>query len=60
MIRLGNIAVMALMVFGYGHRTAAQGFVSNCTWKTARMHGSLLGMYCHNDNWRDFSYGWTW
>ncbi|KAK7757761.1 hypothetical protein SLS62_000139 [Diatrype stigma] len=60
MIRLSNIASMVLVVLGFGQQAVAQGFVSNCTWKTARMSGSFLGMYCHNDNWAHFSYGWTW
>ncbi|KAI1339642.1 hypothetical protein F5Y15DRAFT_80405 [Xylariaceae sp. FL0016] len=38
----------------------AQGFITNCTWQTGFMTDSLLGMYCNNDNWDDFSYDWTW
>ncbi len=60
MNRLGKIAVMALFVLSSGRLAAAQDFVTNCTWKTAKMSGSVLGMYCHNDNWAHFSYDWTW
>ncbi|KAK8114652.1 uncharacterized protein PG998_000853 [Apiospora kogelbergensis] len=38
----------------------AQGFVGNCTWQSANLTGSYLGMYCNDDDWTDYSYQWTW
>ncbi|KAJ1333875.1 CVNH domain-containing protein [Microdochium nivale] len=37
------------------------GFMTNCTWQGAQFdtERGLLEMYCNNDNWVDFDYGWT-
>ncbi|RYO79044.1 hypothetical protein DL766_009478 [Monosporascus sp. MC13-8B] len=60
MTLLGRLIALVLTVLGVCRMTAAQDFVTNCTWKTARMVDSYLGMYCNNDNWAHYSYGWTW
>lgn len=60
MTRFGNVATAALAVLSLAQHASAQGFLTNCTWQTAQMAGSLLGMYCHNDNWAEFSYDWSW
>ena len=60
MTRFGHATAAALATLCLGRGATAQQFLTNCTWKTARMVGSLLGMYCHNDNWAEFSYDWSW
>ncbi|KAI0136385.1 hypothetical protein BJ170DRAFT_601556 [Xylariales sp. AK1849] len=39
---------------------SAQGFVQNCTWRSANLTDQFLGMYCNDDNWAQFGYKWTW
>ncbi|KAK6841938.1 hypothetical protein PG987_002798 [Apiospora arundinis] len=38
----------------------SQGFLGNCTWQSANLTGSLLGMYCNDDDWANYGYQWTW
>lgn len=37
----------------------SQGFLGNCTWQSANLTGSLLGMYCNDDDWANYGYQWT-
>ncbi|KAH8675447.1 hypothetical protein BX600DRAFT_507686 [Xylariales sp. PMI_506] len=39
---------------------SAQGFIHNCTWRSANLTSTYLGMYCNTDNWVDFEYTWSW
>jgi hypothetical protein len=38
---------------------SAQGFVNNCTWRSANLTGSFLGMYCRDDDTAHYGYKWT-
>ncbi|KAK7970712.1 hypothetical protein PG988_009785 [Apiospora saccharicola] len=37
----------------------SQGFLNNCTWQSANLTGSFLGMYCNDDDWADYGYQWS-
>ncbi|KAI1493702.1 hypothetical protein F5X96DRAFT_666460 [Biscogniauxia mediterranea] len=52
--------ITLLSILGVFHGVNSQGFITNCTWQTSLLQDSWLGMYCNNDDWRDFAYDWTW
>ncbi|KAK8049551.1 hypothetical protein PG994_011281 [Apiospora phragmitis] len=38
----------------------SQGFLGNCTWQSANLTGSFLGMYCNDDDIDNDGYQFTW
>lgn len=49
-----------LAALAVGPHVHGQGFLTNCTWQTAMFVDSYLGAYCNNNNWKIYSYDWTW
>ncbi|KAI1375500.1 hypothetical protein F4677DRAFT_107965 [Hypoxylon crocopeplum] len=55
-----SFLAVLMVALGAGQLVNAQGFITNCTWQTGFMVDSLLGVYCNNDDWANYSYDWTW
>ncbi|KAK8082075.1 hypothetical protein PG996_000856 [Apiospora saccharicola] len=47
-------------LLGFLGLVESQGFLNNCTWQSANLTGSFLGMYCNDDDWADYGYQWSW
>ncbi|KAI1872697.1 hypothetical protein JX265_005577 [Neoarthrinium moseri] len=54
---LSSILTLGLALLGL---VSAQGFVGNCTWRSANLTDHFLGMYCNDNDWVHFGYKWTW
>jgi hypothetical protein len=52
------LATMITLFATLGH-VAAQGFLGNCTWRGANLTGTLLGMYCQDDDHVHFETQWS-
>ncbi|KAK8138625.1 hypothetical protein PG984_002005 [Apiospora sp. TS-2023a] len=46
-------------LLGFLGLVESQGFINNCTWQSANLTGSFLGMYCNDDDWADYGYQWS-
>lgn len=53
------LAATLACVLGLVGLAESQGFLGNCTWQSANLTGSLLGMYCNDDDIADYGYQWT-
>lgn len=53
------LAATLVCLFGVSGLVESQGFLGNCTWQSANLTGSFLGMYCNDDDIADYGYQWT-